>query len=142
MACHWPDDEASAESGARQALDPAALLWRSFGPDTGTPESHRRHSRRKRSSSWRVVWSSGCGIRPSHPSGHPRRTGPVGRERLKVAVLVAEGKSSRLIAQELVVSERTVEAHIGNILAKLELTSRTQIATWAIGKGLVQAGAS
>ncbi len=40
------------------------------------------------------------------------------------------------------VSERTVEAHIGNILAKLELTSRTQIATWAIGKGLVQAGAS
>ncbi len=52
------------------------------------------------------------------------------------------GKSSRQIAEELVVSERTVEAHIGNILAKLELTSRTQLATWAIGKGLVQAGAS
>jgi predicted ATPase/DNA-binding CsgD family transcriptional regulator len=63
--------------------------------------------------------------------------GLTARER-EVAALVAHGKPNRQIAEDLVVSERTVEAHIGNILAKLELTSRTQIATWAIGKGLVQ----
>ena len=62
--------------------------------------------------------------------------GLTARER-EVAVLVAQGKSNRDIAETLVVSERTAAAHIGNILSKLEFTSRTQIATWAIEKGLV-----
>lgn len=52
------------------------------------------------------------------------------RER-EVAALVAGGKSNRDIAQELVVSERTAEAHVTNILGKLGLTSRAQIAAWA-----------
>jgi DNA-binding CsgD family transcriptional regulator len=56
---------------------------------------------------------------------------------LEVARLVAEGKSNRAIAGELVVSERTAESHVTNILLKLNLTSRAQIAAWAIGKGLM-----
>jgi DNA-binding CsgD family transcriptional regulator len=77
------------------------------------------------------------------PARAPLRTlkaqwgGLTARER-EVAALVAQGKPNRRIAEDLVVSERTVEAHISNILSKLELTSRTQIAAWAIGKGLVQ----
>jgi len=55
---------------------------------------------------------------------------------LEVARLVAEGKSNRAIAGALVVSERTAESHVTNILIKLNLTSRAQIAAWAIGKGL------
>jgi len=35
------------------------------------------------------------------------------------------------IAETLVISERTVESHVGNILAKLGFTSRTQVASWA-----------
>lgn len=58
------------------------------------------------------------------------------RERA-VAGLVARGKSNREIAHILVISERTVGAHIGNILSKLGFSSRTQIAAWAIEKGLV-----
>lgn len=57
------------------------------------------------------------------------------RER-EVVALIAQGKSNRSIAALLVVSERTVEAHVSNILAKLDLTSRTQIAVWAVKKGL------
>ncbi len=53
------------------------------------------------------------------------------RER-EVAALIAQGKSNRQIAGELVLSERTVENHIGNILSKLGFDSRTQIATWAV----------
>ncbi|HEX9442400.1 MAG TPA: LuxR C-terminal-related transcriptional regulator, partial [Roseiflexaceae bacterium] len=57
------------------------------------------------------------------------------RER-QVAVLIAHGKSNRDIGDELVVSERTVEKHVENILSKLSFTSRAQIAAWAVEKGL------
>jgi len=60
------------------------------------------------------------------------------RER-EVAALIARGKTNREIAQELVLSKRTVEKHAANILSKLGLTSRSQIVRWAIEKGLIQA---
>jgi len=59
------------------------------------------------------------------------------RER-EVAVLIAQGKSNREIADLLVLSERTIESHVSSILLKLDYTSRTQIATWAIEKGLTR----
>jgi DNA-binding CsgD family transcriptional regulator/Tfp pilus assembly protein PilF len=57
------------------------------------------------------------------------------RER-EVAALIAHGKSNRDIAQTLNMSERTVANHVGNILSKLGFRSRTQVAAWAIEKGL------
>jgi ATP/maltotriose-dependent transcriptional regulator MalT len=45
-----------------------------------------------------------------------------------VAVLVAEGKSNREVAAELVVGVRTVEYHLRNIYSKLGISSRTQLA--------------
>jgi non-specific serine/threonine protein kinase len=59
------------------------------------------------------------------------------RER-EVAVLIAEGKSNREIADRLVLSERTIESHISSILLKLDYTTREQIATWVIEKGLTE----
>ena len=58
------------------------------------------------------------------------------RER-EVAVLIAQGNSNQMIADALVVTKRTVETHIGNIMFKLGCTSRTQIAVWAVETGLV-----
>jgi DNA-binding CsgD family transcriptional regulator len=52
------------------------------------------------------------------------------RER-EIAVLVADGMANRVIAAKLVLSERTVETHVRNVLAKLGLSNRTQIAAWA-----------
>jgi DNA-binding CsgD family transcriptional regulator/tetratricopeptide (TPR) repeat protein len=57
------------------------------------------------------------------------------RER-EIAVLIAQGESNREIAKMLVLSERTVETHVTNILSKLGLTSRARIAVWAANKGL------
>ena len=57
------------------------------------------------------------------------------RER-EVARLVSQGKSNREIAEALVLSERTVENHVGNILTKLGFDSRAQIAVWAVETGL------
>jgi DNA-binding CsgD family transcriptional regulator len=58
------------------------------------------------------------------------------RER-EVAILIAQGKSTREIAETLVVSERTVESHVANIMFKLDVHSRSQIAVWAVEKGVV-----
>ena len=59
------------------------------------------------------------------------------RER-EVAALIAQGKTSREMADLLVVSERTAEVHVSNILGKLGFTSRAQIAAWAVEKGLTK----
>ncbi|HET6319470.1 MAG TPA: LuxR C-terminal-related transcriptional regulator, partial [Chloroflexota bacterium] len=59
-----------------------------------------------------------------------------GRER-EIAALVARGYGTRQIAQQLVLSERTVDNHVQHILGKLQLRSRTQIATWVVQQGLV-----
>jgi len=56
---------------------------------------------------------------------------------LQVATLVARGLTNRQIAAELVVSERTADVHVSNILGKLQLTSRAQIAAWVVGRQLL-----
>jgi DNA-binding CsgD family transcriptional regulator/tetratricopeptide (TPR) repeat protein len=61
------------------------------------------------------------------------------RER-EVAVLIAQGRTNREIADTLVVSLRTVETHVSTILSKLGVSSRSQIAVWAVEAGLVKDG--
>ncbi|HZR43122.1 MAG TPA: LuxR C-terminal-related transcriptional regulator, partial [Ktedonobacteraceae bacterium] len=63
--------------------------------------------------------------------------GLTARER-EVAILIAQGKSNQAIADRLVVTKRTVETHIGNIMFKLGCTSRSQIAVWAVETGLTR----
>ncbi|MBI5568202.1 MAG: tetratricopeptide repeat protein [Chloroflexi bacterium] len=63
--------------------------------------------------------------------------GLTARER-EVAVLVAQGKSNRDIAAELVVSEHTVATHVSHILSKLEFDTRAQVAGWVVEKGLAK----
>ncbi|GAB3790817.1 LuxR family transcriptional regulator [Nocardioides ungokensis] len=52
------------------------------------------------------------------------------RRESEVAALVAEGLTDREIAERLVMARRTAEGHVGHILGKLSLTSRTQLAAW------------
>ncbi|MDG4865516.1 helix-turn-helix transcriptional regulator, partial [Streptomyces sp. T-3] len=60
--------------------------------------------------------------------------GPVGgaaaltRREREVALLAAESLSNREIAERLVISKRTVDAHLERILAKLGIASRGEIA--------------
>jgi len=57
------------------------------------------------------------------------------RER-EVLALVARGRANKAIAFELGVAEKTVKTHVGNILAKLGLSDRTQAALYAVREGL------
>jgi DNA-binding NarL/FixJ family response regulator len=54
-----------------------------------------------------------------------------------VAAMVAQGLSNRQIAQELFLSERTIENHISKILRKLDVASGTEIAAWATEQRLL-----
>jgi NarL family two-component system response regulator LiaR len=58
---------------------------------------------------------------------------------LDIVRLVAQGRSNHQIAQNLVISEKTVKTHVSHILGKLDLADRTQLAIYAIKHGLVDA---
>jgi DNA-binding CsgD family transcriptional regulator len=60
------------------------------------------------------------------------------RREQQIAALVAQGLSNKQIAANLVVSQRTAESHILNILNKLGFNSRSQIASWATTNDLVK----
>jgi len=53
--------------------------------------------------------------------------------------LIGRGMANKVIARELSLSEKTVKAHVSNILAKLGVTDRTQAALYAVRAGLVSA---
>ena len=55
----------------------------------------------------------------------------------EVLRLVAEGKSNRGIADELVLSHKTVKRHLDNIFNKLGVSSRTAAAAFALRAGIV-----
>jgi len=61
------------------------------------------------------------------------------RER-DVLALIAQGRSNKRIALELGISEKTVKTHVGHVLAKLDVTDRTQAAVLAVQAGLVKQG--
>ncbi|MFL6207190.1 MAG: ATP-binding protein [Acidimicrobiales bacterium] len=68
----------------------------------------------------------------AEPSG-PAELTPRERE---VAALLAEGLSNAGLAERLYISPRTAAVHVSNILAKLGMASRTEVAAWAAREGL------
>jgi predicted ATPase/DNA-binding CsgD family transcriptional regulator len=80
---------------------------------------------------------AGADVLPEQPdptvagevSGWDCSEGLTARER-EIVVLVARGLSNRDIAARLVISKRTVDAHVNHIFAKLGLSSRVQLTIW------------
>jgi DNA-binding CsgD family transcriptional regulator len=63
--------------------------------------------------------------------------GGLTRRERDVVQLVAQGKANKVVAYELGIGERTVEGYVTSALAKLGFDSRTQLATWAMSRGLL-----
>jgi predicted ATPase/DNA-binding NarL/FixJ family response regulator/uncharacterized protein HemY len=60
------------------------------------------------------------------------------RER-EITVLIARGMTNREIADALVITKRTADTHVSNILNRLGVSSRAQVAVWAAEHGLLAA---
>jgi DNA-binding CsgD family transcriptional regulator len=71
----------------------------------------------------------GLGDEPSGPAALTPR------ER-EVAALLAEGLTNSAVAERLFISPRTAAVHVSNILAKLGMSSRAEVAAWAASGGL------
>jgi len=72
----------------------------------------------------------------AHPPKQPPTPDPLTERELEILRLIAQGRSNREIAEELVIAEMTVRTHVSNILSKLHLASRTQAALYALRQGL------
>ena len=67
-----------------------------------------------------------------------RAPGPLTRREREVAALLAEGLSNGEVAKRLFISTKTASVHVSNILAKLGMSSRAEIAVWAVASGVAR----
>jgi DNA-binding NarL/FixJ family response regulator len=71
-------------------------------------------------------------------TGRAEPDDPLTPRELEVVKLIAEAYTNRQIAETLKVSEKTVESHRANVLAKLEMRDRVELVRYAIRRGLVE----
>lgn len=92
---------------------------------------------------WRARFLGAPSVQPwIAPAGRQRTRmtsspGGLTAREMEVATCVAMGMSNKEIAQELSISGKTVEMHVGGCLAKLGFPSRARLAVWAVEQGLV-----
>ena len=87
---------------------------------------------------WTVFWT-GSAPPPSQQTRLAVLSGPqrLTRRELEVLHLVARGETDQGIADQLYVSRRTINCHVANILAKLDVPSRTAAVMTAARIGLL-----
>jgi DNA-binding NarL/FixJ family response regulator len=71
-----------------------------------------------------------------HANGPPARVDvqPLTTREFEVALLIARGLTNRQIGDELIISERTADTHVQNILGKLGIVSRAQVGGWIMAR--------
>jgi NarL family two-component system response regulator LiaR len=74
----------------------------------------------------------------NQPSDLPPTEEPLTEREMETLRLIAQGLTNQEIADKLTISERTVGKHVSNILDKLHLANRTQVALYALRRGLAK----
>jgi predicted ATPase/DNA-binding CsgD family transcriptional regulator len=136
---------------AATLLGAADALWRHVGVDpAGVPylaETRRRreeHARIDRGdATFRAAFRRGADLTDEQvlalalgqaPVEEPPEPVPLTRRELEVADLVGRGLSNKEVAEQLRISQRTVESHVDHILRKLGFGSRTQVVAWMVDR--------
>lgn len=119
--------KAGALSYLLKDADAETVLGAIQAADRGEPILHPRVARRLMAE-----------VEAPHPMQDP--AAELTERELEVLRLIARGMSNAEIAAELVITERTVKAHVSNLLGKLHLSDRTQAAVYAWREGLMGDG--
>lgn len=145
----WIAAEEQHYERAATLLGAAEAIWQQIGmrlaslPGLGRfHDECVRHAGRLGERAFHAAFRKGAGMRPAESIDYAlQESGPIveldsaesmtARE-LEVCEHVAEGLSNAEIAARLVLSRRTVESHVGRVLARFGFTSRTQIAGWVV----------
>ena len=124
-----PALEAGASSYLLKDVTPEELVEAIRAVHRGEPRLHP--------DALRKVMEAAMGARPDEaPAAPDSAAGDLTERELEVVALVAQGRSNREIADQFVISEKTVKTHVGHALAKLGLKDRTQLAIYALKHGL------
>jgi len=123
-----PALEAGASSYLLKDVTPDDLVEAVRAVHRGEPRLHP--------DALRKVVEAATGARPAEAGRRPSPPDDLTERELEVIRLVAQGRTNREIADEFVLSEKTVKTHISHVLAKLGLKDRTQLAIYAIRHGL------
>ena len=121
--------DAGVAAAGRTVASGTAGLTGGEGPGDGAPSADQTNGR---SDLVRAI----AGEPPSQ-GRRPDTFGLSGRER-EVLGLVSQGRTNREIGERLFISQKTVGVHVGNILAKLEVSGRVEAAAVAIRLGLTE----
>jgi predicted ATPase/DNA-binding CsgD family transcriptional regulator len=144
----WTEAASGRSQRAAVLLGAASALWRSIGRElygsidwqTRRDEYERRARENLGEPAYRIAHRHGAGLSRRdvlryalehiRPPRLPSATAVMSTRELQVARYVADGLTNREIAEQLVLSPRTIEGHLGRIFTKLGLTGRTQLAIW------------
>jgi DNA-binding NarL/FixJ family response regulator len=72
------------------------------------------------------------------PAPAPSGGYPLSRREIEVAVLIAQGLTSKEVGRKLFIERGTVDTHVQHIYNKLQIESRPQLAVWLVDHGLLQ----
>ena len=103
-------------------------------------EAHELRRAIKAAAAGQVQLSPKAAMRLMREVSGPEHAEPLTERETDVLRLLAQGHSNKEIAQQLSVGEQTVKTHVGHVLHKLGVSSRTQAALYAVRIGLVTIG--
>jgi non-specific serine/threonine protein kinase len=120
----------SAEADARERTE------RAVSQALGSDRADRMRKAGREMSTLDVI-ALARGVVAVTDSGAEAVAWPTPRER-EVAALIAAGRTNREIGRTLGISEKTAEVHVRNMMGKLGVRSRAEIASWAVSHGIYE----